>query len=121
MLATIAFTSFLLENQYLLCSVLTDDLAHNLRIGDQWRADLDVAVATDEQHIGQRHAVAHRPRELLNFDQVPFGYAVLFPAGSNHSILHRLQFSRSHFLKQKLAKVNKAQTFGNLSHEPRML
>src|SRR5262245_51517238 len=120
-LAAIALTSFLFEDQYLLCSSLTDDLAHNLRIGDQWRADLDLAVAPDEQHIGQRHAVTHPPRELLDFDQVPFGNAVLFPAGSNYSILHKLVVPEIIFLKQKLAKVNKAQTFGHLSDDPTML
>src|SRR5262247_4157368 len=41
-LATITLTPFLLEDQYLLCSGLTDDLAHDLRISDQRRTDLDL-------------------------------------------------------------------------------
>jgi hypothetical protein len=116
LLAAITLSSFLLEDQYLLCSSLTDNLARNLRIGYQRRANLDLAVATDEQHIGQRHRVAHRTRELLDFDKVPFGHAVLLPAGSDDGILHNY-FPEVNFLKQKPAKVNKASTFGNLSHE----
>jgi hypothetical protein len=114
-LAAIALTSLLLEDQYLLCSSLTDDLARNLGIGYQRGADLDLTVATDKQHICQRHRVAHRTCKLLDFDKLPFGDAILLAACPNYCIFHGKFIPEVFFLKEKPPEVNKALLFGDLT------
>src|SRR3990172_96591 len=96
LLPAIAFPSFLFENSDLFSAKLIDDLAGNFGIGHQRRADLDFAVVTDEQDIAQGHFFAQLPGQLFNSNDVAFSNAVLFAAGSNDCILHKI-FLKSDF------------------------
>jgi hypothetical protein len=87
-LAAIALTSFLLEDHYLLCSSLTDDLARNLRVGYQRRANLDLALPPMNNTSANVTRVAYRTRELLDFDKLPSDTRLL-STSSNDGILHR--------------------------------
>jgi DNA-binding MarR family transcriptional regulator len=104
-LPAVALASLLLEHENFLGPQLIDDLAGHARIGNQWRADLDFITATDEQHVGQGHLVAHCAGQPFDSDDLAFGDSILLATRPNYGIFHGI-FS-SGFVKEKPRKVNR--------------
>jgi hypothetical protein len=111
-LATVTLTSFLFENQDLLCFSLADNLAGHRGVLHQRRADSGIAVAANKQNITQSYLFADLTSKLLNLYEIAFSYPVLLPTSFDHGIFHG--FSQTVFLTEIPAKVNNIRSPGHL-------
>jgi hypothetical protein len=81
---------FLLENNDFLGAALIDDFADNFGVSHQWSANFYVAVVAEEQNIRESDCLTHFGVELFDLDDITFRDAVLFTAGSNYCLFHRI-------------------------------
>lgn len=87
-LAAIALAPFLLENQNLFGSALSNDFACYFAVGHKRRTDVDLTIAADEQDIRQCNGCAHLAGKFFDFDELSLRDAVLLSACSNYCIFH---------------------------------
>ena len=88
-LAAVTLAPFLFEDEDLLCLGLAQNFAQHFGIGNLWYSNLNVVVATDKQNVLERHLLPYLAGEFLDLDDIALADAVLLPARSNHSILHK--------------------------------
>ena len=74
-----------LEDDDLLAATLLDDLAEDLGTRNEGAAELG-GVAAEEENFVERDLVASGAFELLDFDEIARGDAVLLAAGADNCV-----------------------------------